>query len=403
MPSCAQHAPLAPAFKLVFAALASRSSRFESHHLFAQGSAIARYRRPNAVRWRHPMQSIVPVLLAGGSGTRLWPMSTRQKPKQFHKLGSSHTLFQQTVLRVCGAGTDVRFEKPIVVSNEQFADIILVQLEEINVEPEVLILEPVGRNTGPAVATAALYAEDRYPDAQLLFLPADHVITDIDAFRSTIERGASIASEGRLVTFGIEPDKPETGYGYIRRGPPAGSGYEVAAFVEKPDRPTAETYLADGSYYWNAGIYLFPVDTVLQEMQRQTASLVEGAAEALSKASRANVRLLLDASVFQEIESISIDYALMEKVQGGIVVPMKAGWSDVGSWAAFSDLGIRDADQSKLLIHESDGTFALSSGPKLAVIGVPNVVVIATSEGTLVIDRKLAQDVRFAYARFEEG
>jgi mannose-1-phosphate guanylyltransferase/mannose-6-phosphate isomerase len=345
---------------------------------------------------------IIPVLLAGGSGTRLWPMSTRQKPKQFHRIGADHTLFQQTILRARGEAGQVRFEKPIIVSNDQFGDLIVEQLREIDVEAEAIILEPVGRNTAPAVAIAALYAEERWPDAQLLFLPADHVMTDVDAFRDAVARAAEIASGGRLITFGIAPAAPETGYGYILRGSQLADGYVVDSFVEKPNRATAEKYLADGRYYWNAGIFLFPVGTVLRELRQHAPAMLQGAQQALSRSRMNGIQMNLNAEAFGSIVPISVDYALMEKASGAVVVPMSAGWSDVGSWTAFAELGMTDADRARLLIHNSDGSFALSSGPKIAVIGVPDVMVIATPEGTLVIDKKLAQDVKLAYMRFEE-
>jgi mannose-1-phosphate guanylyltransferase/mannose-6-phosphate isomerase len=348
-------------------------------------------------------QKVIPVLLAGGSGTRLWPMSTRQKPKQFHKIGADRTLFQQTLLRVRGEVDGIEFCDPIVVSNQQFAGLISEQLNEVGISAEAIILEPVGRNTAPAVAVAALYAKAKAPGAQLLFLPADHVMSDVGEFRAKVASAARIASTGRLITFGITPAAPETGYGYILRGASLDDGFAVESFVEKPDRATAEAYLAHGGYYWNAGIFLFPIDAVLGELARHAAELLRGAEGALSRSKQDGCQINLDEESFGSIEPISVDYALMEKANGAVVVPMGAGWSDVGSWTAFSELGMSEADRARLLVHDSDGAFALSSGPKVAVIGVPDVMVIATSEGTLVISKKLAQHVKLAYTRFEEA
>jgi mannose-1-phosphate guanylyltransferase / mannose-6-phosphate isomerase len=348
------------------------------------------------------VRKIVPVVLAGGVGTRLWPMSTRKRPKQFQKIAASHTLFQETVLRASGLTEDVCFEKPIIITNRDYADIVCEQLDELGLAPETVILEPIGRNTAPAVATAALYAKNKHPDSLLLILPADHVVADVGAFRASIARGARVAAAGRLVTFGITPSGPETGYGYIQRGTPFDTGFEVAAFVEKPDRRTAESYLVDGRYYWNAGIFLFSVQSILQELLRYAPELLAQVGRVLSTSERQAEKIHLDPAAFDSIVPISIDYALMEKVRNAAVVPMQVGWSDVGSWTAFFEIDAGGNKQPSPFLHASEGTRVFSSGPKVAVIGVPDVLVVVTNEGTLVVGKQFAQEVKRAYAHFEE-
>jgi mannose-1-phosphate guanylyltransferase/mannose-1-phosphate guanylyltransferase/mannose-6-phosphate isomerase len=338
---------------------------------------------------------IVPVILSGGAGTRLWPLSSAERPKQFHRLAGPHSLLQATALRVADPEL---FAAPLVIASEAHAEAVEAQLAEVQAALASLILEPVGRNTAPAIALAALAAA---ADALLLVLPSDHVIADADAFHAAVRIAAPLAGDGWLVTFGIRPDAPETGYGYIQRGEPIGAGAFVAArFVEKPDRATAQAWLADGGYDWNGGIFLMRADRYLAELGRQAPDMLAAARAAMAGARHEGERIFPDAAAFAASPAESIDYAVMEKAERVAVVPVAMGWSDVGSWDALHALAERGEDgtvrQGKVLAIDSPGCLVRSDGPRVVTIGVSDLIVVATPDGVLVVPRGQSQRVKEA-------
>ncbi|HYC13709.1 MAG TPA: mannose-1-phosphate guanylyltransferase/mannose-6-phosphate isomerase, partial [Stellaceae bacterium] len=287
--------------------------------------------------------TIHPVILSGGSGTRLWPLSRSQNPKQLLPLLSEKSLLQEAVLRV---EDPQRFAPPLVIANDEHRFIIAEQLRAVGVKPRALVLEPQGRNTAPAICVAALILSADDPEALLLVLPSDHAIQHRAAFLAGVDRAAAAARTGALVTFGVTPDRPETGYGYIRRGKPwpkIEGCFAVAQFVEKPDRPRAEAMLAAGDHYWNSGMFLFPAKLVLEELQRREPQMVESCKRALAAAATDLDFLRLERTAFTAARSVSIDYAVMEHTKSAAVVPVTIGWSDVGTFDALWHAGGKDA------------------------------------------------------------
>src|SRR5262249_35954533 len=285
---------------------------------------------------------IHPVVLCGGSGTRLWPLSRELYPKQLLALASERTLFQDTVLR---AADPDRFAAPVVVGNEEHRFLLTEQLQELGIQPKALIVEPVGRNTAPAAAVAALLLLRNDPDADMLLMPADHVIADAEAFRDAVGRAVVAAARGHLVTFGIHPTAPHTGYGYIHRGPalPELPGcHAVTRFIEKPDAATAEAWVASGDYLWDSRIFLSPAARYVSELERRQPAVVEACRRALDGAQRDLSFLRLASEAFASSPAISIDYAVMEHVQDAVVVPVRMGGSDVGAWSALWQLSTKD-------------------------------------------------------------
>jgi mannose-1-phosphate guanylyltransferase/mannose-6-phosphate isomerase len=279
---------------------------------------------------------LIPVILSGGSGTRLWPLSRELYPKQLLSLVGRGTMLQETLARLSGV-RDVG--APIVVCNSHHRFLVAEQLLEAGAKPQAIILEPVGRNTAPAVAIAALAAvsdpvTSASADPVLLILPADHVIQDVAAFQEAVEVGLEEAQRGKLVTFGVVPSKPETGYGYIRRATGSGPAYPIAQFVEKPDLPTAQGYVASKEYFWNSGMFMFKASVVLDELRRLAPNIYQACSHAYAAAERDLDFTRLPAKEFGDCPSDSFDYAVMEKTQRGVVVPLEARWSDVGSWSA---------------------------------------------------------------------
>ncbi len=284
---------------------------------------------------------LIPVILSGGSGTRLWPLSRELYPKQLLPLVGDSTMLQETATRLAGVDGVVA---PVVVCNESHRFMVAEQLRELGVPARAIILEPVGRNTAPAVAVAALVALEQAAaesrdavgsaDPVLLVLPADHVIRDVDAFRAAVAAGLAAAEAGRLVTFGIVPDRPETGYGYIRRASGDGPAYAVEEFVEKPDADTARAYVESGEYFWNSGMFMFRASVYLAELRRHASEILGNCKTAVAAATRDLDFTRLPGDSFARCPSDSIDYAVMEKTHSAVVVPLDAGWSDVGSWSA---------------------------------------------------------------------
>jgi len=347
------------------------------------------------------MSRIIPVILSGGSGTRLWPVSRSSRPKQFQALAGARTLIQQTALRVAEVA---HFAAPIVVGNAARAALIEAQLAEIGVAPETLILEPVGRNTALAIALAALAAGGG--EALLLVLPSDHAIGDNAAFHAAIRAGAPTAAEGSLVTFGISPDRPETGYGYIERGDEIAPGvHAVRRFVEKPDRATAEGFLAGGGHDWNAGIFLFRADALLASLEAHAPDIARAARAAFAGARRDGARLHPDADAFAAAPSRSIDHAVMEHEALVAVVPVTMGWSDVGGWDALYELGAKDEAGNVVAGEvEADGSrncLIRSDGPLVVARGAENLIIVATGDAVLILPRGEGQQMREIVAALE--
>lgn len=339
--------------------------------------------------------AIVPVILSGGSGTRLWPMSRGAKPKQLLSLTAAETMLQLTAQR---APRDAGFAAPIVVANASHADEIEDQLDKVGAAPQALILEPAGRNTAPAIALAAAMLPG---DAIMLVMPSDHIIEDVAAFRAAIDAAAPLVRDGWLCTFGIAPDAPETGYGYICVGEPLGEGIaRVERFVEKPDRDTAQSYLDEGCYAWNGGIFLFRADAYLAALEAHVPAIAAAARTAMEKAQHEGSRVFPDREAFMASPSDSIDYAVMEKADRVAVAPVDMGWSDLGSWDALHAIGAKDeaanAHHGEVLAIDTRNCLIRTDGPLVAAVGVEDLIVIATGDAILIMPRGRSQDVKRA-------
>lgn len=338
------------------------------------------------------VQRIVPVILSGGSGTRLWPMSTPDRPKQFLPLTHAQTMFQLTAQRT---GDAARFSAPIIVANARHAGLIEDQLAEIGIAPEALILEPCARNTAPAIALAALEAGD----APMLVMPSDHVIADEAAFMHAIDAALPLLDKGWLVTFGISPTGPETGYGYIEAGDALEPGtHRVSRFIEKPDRTRAEAMLDAGGHVWNGGIFLFRADMFLGALSAHAPEMLAAVQASLANAKREGARILPDEAAFASSPSDSIDYAVMEKADRVAVVPVSMGWSDVGSWDALHELGEKDAAHNaikgEVRLIEAGGNLIHSDGIRISVAGVKDLIIVASGNEVMILPRGSSQDVK---------
>jgi mannose-1-phosphate guanylyltransferase / mannose-6-phosphate isomerase len=350
---------------------------------------------------------IVPVILSGGSGTRLWPLSRSSYPKQFLNVGGGRSLLQQTSMRTAGAG----FAPPVAVSNEEQRFLIAHHLLEAGTPPAKILLEPAPRNTGPAAAAASLYLS-RSEDPLLLLLPADHVISDTTAFRAAVATGSGYARDGCLVTFGIQPDRPHTGYGYIEAGARLGTdgaplAHEVERFVEKPDAATARSYVDSGRHFWNGGIFLFRASAFLRELERLAPEILAACRQAVEGGSHDGDFFRFEAAAFRRAPDLSIDYAVMEKTRAAVVVPTEMGWSDVGSWSALWEVGDKDAAgnvvEGDALLQDVTGAYVRSDGPLIAGIGLSEMVVVATEDAVLVSPKDRAQEVRAIVERLKSG
>ena len=359
---------------------------------------------------------LTPVILSGGAGTRLWPLSRELYPKQLLPLTGERTMLQQTAARLEGLGVCA----PVVVCNEAHRFLVAEQLRQINSEPRAIVLEPFGRNTAPAIALAAhaalkgtkaeankaTKAEANAGEPVLLVLPADHVIRDVPAFHKAIRAALGAAEQGRLVTFGIVPSTPETGYGYIQRGNATGAVHQITRFVEKPTLERAREFVKSGDYYWNSGMFMFRARRYLQELESLAPEIAQ-ACQAAFLGAKADLDFTrIDAKAFEHCPADSIDYAVMEKTSEAVMVPLDAGWSDVGSWAALHEAS--DADSHGNVTHgdviseDSEGCYLYSESRLVSVVGLKDHVVVETKDAVLVAPRDRVQDVKKLVHRLKE-
>jgi mannose-1-phosphate guanylyltransferase/mannose-6-phosphate isomerase len=351
---------------------------------------------------------LTPVILSGGAGTRLWPLSRELYPKQLLALTGPRTLLQQTVLRLEGLAS----APPVIVCNEAHRFLVAEQLRQLKVAARATILEPFGRNTAPAIALAAhaalkgIAADANAVDPVLLVLPADHVIRDVPAFQRAARIGLAAAEAGKLATFGVVASSPETGYGYIQRGAPAGAVFGIARFVEKPNPPKAREFLSAGDYYWNSGMFMFRARRYLQELTRFQPEMAR-ICEAAFRTAQADLDFTrIDAAAFAACPSDSIDYAVMEKTADAVVVPLDAGWSDVGSWASLH--AASDADGNGNVTHgdviseDTHGSFLYAESRLVAAVGLTDHVVVETKDAVLVAPKERVQDVKKLVLQLKE-
>jgi len=344
------------------------------------------------------MTTIHPVILSGGSGTRLWPMSRAALPKQLLPLASDFSLLQDTVNRLSGMP---EIADPLMVCNVEHRFMIAEQMRQIHSRPRAIELEPIGRNTAPAIAVAALMLSRDDPDALMLVLPADHLIGDLGAFHEAIRTAAVAAQKGHLATFGIVAAKPETGYGYIRKGAPladAAGAYQVAAFVEKPDLTTALQYVDSGDYFWNSGMFLFRASDFLNELQRLRPDILDASRAALDAATLDLDFVRLDPAAFETCPSDSVDYAVMEHTQRAAVVPADMAWNDIGAWTALWDVADKDeqgnACRGDVMLENAQNNFVRAETRMVAMLGVSDLVVVETADVVLVAHKDQVQDVK---------
>jgi mannose-1-phosphate guanylyltransferase len=338
---------------------------------------------------------IIPVILAGGSGSRLWPLSRQLNPKQFLPLTDDRTMLQATLSRLKGLDVEV----PLVVCNDEHRFLVAEQLRAIGVDNAQILLEPVGRNTAPAIALAAMSAMQRNPEAVLLVLAADHVLKDEQAFRASVNTAISFAEDGKLVTFGVTPTGPETGYGYIRAGVELGRGVaELDEFIEKPSVDLAQAYIKAGGYTWNSGMFLFRADRYLQELGSWRPDILGACEAAMEQASSDLTFTRVKEEAFRVCPSESVDYAVMEKTDSAVVVEMDAGWSDIGSWSALWDNESKDeqgnAVKGDVILNDVSGSLVRAEDRLVALVGVDNLVVVETKDAVLVAHKNNVQDVK---------
>lgn len=343
---------------------------------------------------------IIPVILSGGSGSRLWPMSRELNPKQFLPLCGDKSMLQETMTRL----EEVEdLAAPVVVCNEEHRFLVAQQMKDIGVDVDKIILEPVGRNTAPAICAAAEYLQGKTgaQDDVMLILAADHVIQDTAVFHQVIASGRRVAEQGQLVTFGIVPNKAETGYGYIRRAESYSgveSAYKVAQFVEKPDLDTARKYYESGEYYWNSGMFMFKASAILQELEGLSTDIYQAVKKAVAKGARDMDFCRLDSNSFTASPSDSIDYAVMEKTDKAVVLSLDAKWNDVGAWSALWEVNAHDQDgnvfHGDVLKHDVTNSYVHADDRMIAVIGMDSCIVIETADAVLVADKERSQDVK---------
>lgn len=352
------------------------------------------------------MQKLYPVILSGGSGTRLWPLSRASYPKQFLNLNSEHSLLQETVLRVNHSD---HFHAPLIVSNNEHRFIVAEQLRSLNVNALDILLEPIGRNTAPAILAAALHLTTIDPEAVMLVLPSDHVMSNIVPFLENLNEAVNIATVGQFVTFGIQARKPETGYGYLHRGELCNNSrsvYRLKAFVEKPNITKAEAFVASGEYSWNAGIFLLSAKQVITEMSKLYPETTTACQQALTLAKKDLDFLHLDLQSFSGCLNQSIDYALLEKTESLAMLPLDCQWSDIGSWSALWEQSEKDSAGNVLkgdvLIEQVENSYIQSDGKLVAVLGLENIIAVATEDAILIASRDKAQDLKIITERLKQ-
>ncbi|HHH9824327.1 TPA: mannose-1-phosphate guanylyltransferase/mannose-6-phosphate isomerase [Enterobacter asburiae] len=340
---------------------------------------------------------LLPVIMAGGTGSRLWPLSRELHPKQFLRLYGTHSMLQETLIRLEG----LEVSEPVVICNEEHRFMMAEQLRQVKMLSHNIILEPTGRSTAPAVALAALNALEKGENPIMLVLAADHIINNVSAFHRAIEEAIIYAQQGSLVTFGIVPTGPETGYGYIQRGDSCGDSAETAhvkRFVEKPNKETAERYIADGDHYWNSGMFMFHAQRYIDELEKFRPDILSICRSALTAAAEERHFISVDPEIFAQCPDESIDYAVMEKTNDAVVVRLDIGWSDVGSWSALWDMSEKDsagnAIKGDTFLYDSHDCYINSDGKLVATIGVDNLVIINTKDAVLVIDKSRVQEVK---------
>lgn len=340
-----------------------------------------------------PIATVQPIILSGGAGTRLWPLSREAFPKQFLALFGEHSLLQQACERVQGPG----FDAPAILANDEHRFLIGEQMQALGIMPTAIVLEPFGRNTAPAALVAALMAAETDPDKLILLLPSDHLIADAQGFRDAVGRGAPEAAAGHIVTFGVRPDAPETGYGYIEVAG-EGAALDVVRFVEKPDEATAQTYVESGRHFWNAGIFLFKASTMVAEFERQAPDLLETCRASLAGAKSDLDFLRLDAEAYGRCRSISLDYAIMEGARSIKCVPLDIQWSDLGSWSALWQAMDKDDDGNvstgDVILQDTRNSYVHTDDAAVCVIGLDDVFVVATRDAILVAAKDKAQAVK---------
>jgi mannose-1-phosphate guanylyltransferase/mannose-6-phosphate isomerase len=356
------------------------------------------------------MSAIFPVILSGGSGTRLWPLSRAMYPKQFIRFfsGQNASFLGATLTRL---KQDAGFAPPILLCNNDHRFLVQEEIERANIKPRAIILEPIARNTAPAIAVAALAALREDPGAILAVMPSDHVVKDEARFVEGIRRAAKVAMTGRLVLFGIKPTEAHTGYGYIRQGKPLegfnGGAYAVEAFYEKPDKATAEHYLANGDYFWNSGIFVLNARTYLEEIARLEPQILEAARGALARASNDLGFVRLEKTSFAASPNISIDYAVMEKTLSAAMLPLDVGWNDVGSWTSLWEIAPRDDKGNYIhgdaVLEDTSGCYVHSEKSIVSTIGVQDLIIVDTPDALLVADKNRSQEVSTIVKRLKQS
>jgi len=339
---------------------------------------------------------ITPVILSGGSGTRLWPLSRKQYPKQYLPLVGNNTMLQETILRLSGLDN---LADPIIICNADHRFLVAEQCQQIGIKNPTILLEPVGRNTAPAIAAAALQSLKDSEDSTLLVLSADHVIQDVEAFHQAINIASNQAQEGKLATFGIVPTDANTGYGYIKSSKDNNDGaYKVEEFVEKPDLETAQSYLEQGNYLWNSGMFMFKAATLIDELTTHSPEIVTSVNDAVNNAEQDLDFIRLDEQAFESSPSDSIDYALMEKSDNVVVIPLDAQWNDIGSWSALHDIGTKDANgnviKGDVITQDTTNTYINANHHMVATIGVDNLIIVDTPDATFIATQDKAQEVK---------
>jgi mannose-1-phosphate guanylyltransferase / mannose-6-phosphate isomerase len=339
---------------------------------------------------------IIPVILSGGSGTRLWPLSRKQYPKQYLPLVGDKTVFQETILRLNGIEN---LADPVIICNVDHRFLVAEQFQQIDITNPTILLEPIGRNTAPAIAAAAIHSLKLSDNAVLLVLSADHIIKDIDSFHSAINIGSKHAQNGKLVTLGVLPKNANTSFGYIKTSNNYNDGvYRVEEFVEKPDLETAKTYLEQGNYLWNSGMFMFKANTLIDELTTYSSNIVKAVSLSVEKATQDLGFIRLDKQTFESSPSDSIDYALMEKSNNVVVVPLDAEWNDIGSWSALYDISSKDNSgnviSGDVIAQDTTNSYIKTDHNMIVTIGVDNLIVVDTPDATLIATKDKVQKVK---------